>query len=67
MVSDIYNAITKIPNGRFFRIIYKTEMPLKCEYKKTGIEVYKITSRIARTGINYANIKKQPIAMNHKE
>ena len=56
-MTDLYAAITEIPNGRFFKIIYKTPVPVKAKYKKEGIQVYKITSRVTRTGIAYNNLK----------
>ncbi|MBO5712322.1 MAG: hypothetical protein J6R47_05725 [Acholeplasmatales bacterium] len=55
---DIYDAVTSLPNGRFFKICYRTEMPLKAEYKNQGYKVYKYTYRITRTGVSYNNLKK---------
>lgn len=55
---DIYDAIASIPNGRFFKICYRTEMPLKVEYKKQGYIVYKYTYRVTRTGVRYNSIKE---------
>ena len=54
---DIYDAIASIPNGRFFKICYRTEMPLKAEYKKQGYTVYKYTTRVTRTGVGYNTLK----------
>ena len=55
---DIYDAIASLPNGRFFKICYRTEMPLKAEYKKQGYVVYKYTYRVTRTGVRYNNLKE---------
>ena len=55
---DIYEAISSIPNGRFFKICYRTEMPLKAEYKNLGYTVYKYTYRVTRTGVKYNNLKE---------
>ena len=55
---DIYEAITSIPNGRFFKICYRTEMPLKAEYKHQGYTVYKYTTRVTRTGVRYNSLKE---------
>lgn len=55
---DIYDAITNIPNGRFFKICYRTEMPLKAEYKNQGYKVYKYTARVTRTGVRYNSLKE---------
>ena len=62
---DIYEAISSIPNGRFFKICYRTEMPLKAEYKNVGYTVYKYTFRVTRTGVNYNNLKE--VKECHKE
>ena len=62
---DIYDAITSIPNGRFFRICYRTEMPLKAEYKNSGYTVYKYTTRVTRTGVSYNNLKS--VKANNKQ
>lgn len=55
---DIYEAISSIPNGRFFKICYRTEMPLKAEYKNLGYKVYKYTFRVTRTGVRYNSLKE---------
>lgn len=44
-------------NGTFFKINYRTEVPVKAEFKKTGINLVKFTEKIVRTGINYNNIQ----------
>ena len=55
---DIYEAITNIPNGRFFKLCYRTELPLKAEYKNSGYTVYKYTTRVTRTGVSYNNLRE---------
>ena len=55
---DIYEAISSIPNGRFFKICYRTEMPLKAEYKNQGYILYKYTYRVTRTGVRYNSLKE---------
>lgn len=55
---DIYEAISSIPNGRFFKICYRTEMPLKAKYKNQGYKVYKYTYRVTRTGVRYNSLKE---------
>ena len=62
---DIYDAIASLPNGRFFKICYRTEMPLKAEYKNQGYKVYKYTYRVTRTGVRYNNLKE--VKDYHKE
>jgi hypothetical protein len=58
-------AIAAIPNGRFFKIGYITELPLKGEFKKADYKIYKYTSRITRTGVAYNNLKD--VKENNKE
>jgi hypothetical protein len=55
---DLYEAISSLPNGRFFKICYRTEMPLKAKYKNLGYTVYKYTYRVTRTGVSYNNLKE---------
>ena len=55
---DIYDAITSLPSGRFFKICYRTEMPLKAKYKNQGYKVYKYTYRVTRTGVSYNSLKE---------
>ena len=50
-------AIKEVRPGTFKRISYKTELPLKAEFKKQGYRIYKIVETTARFGINYNNIK----------
>ena len=58
-------AIAAIPNGRFFKIGYITELPLKAEFKKIDYKIYKYTSRITRTGVAYNNLKN--VKENNRE
>lgn len=61
-MNDIYSVISSIPNGRFFKICYRTEMPLTAEFKKLGWKIFKYTTRVTRTGVNYSTIKRTDIA-----
>ena len=54
---NLAEAIAAIPNGRFFKIGYITELPLKAEFKKADYKIYKYTSRITRTGVAYNKLK----------
>ena len=58
-------AIAAIPNGRFFKIGYITELPLKAEFKRADYKIYKYTSRITRTGVAYNKLKD--VKENNKE
>ena len=61
---NIYEAIAEIPNGKFFKITYRTSVPLKAKDKQDGFEIIKYTTRITRTGIRYKNIRAARIS-NH--
>ena len=50
-------AIDSIPNGRFFKICYCTELPLKAKFKNKGWKIFKYTFRVTRTGIDYRALK----------
>lgn len=53
---EIIKALESIPAGRFFRMSYTSELPVKAEHKKLGIKVHKITEATVRTGVAYNNI-----------
>lgn len=54
---EIIKAISDIPAGRFFRMSYTSELPVKAEHKNAGVKVHKITEATVRTGVAYNNIK----------
>ena len=55
---QIIKAAEEIKGGRIIRITYKTEVPLKAEFKKQGYIITKITETSVRFGVNYHNISK---------
>lgn len=57
-IEMISKAVKNIKPGVFTRITYKSEMPLKAEYKKLGYKIVKISSMTTRFGIHYGNIKE---------
>ena len=54
--NQIIDTTKSIINGRMSRISYRSEMPIKAEFKKRGISITKITDTTARFGIKYENI-----------
>ena len=56
-MKTIREIIESIPNGRFFRITYRSELPIKSEYKKNGVSIVKYVTTTSRTGVKYTNIK----------
>ena len=54
---DIIKALSEIKNGTFVRVGYRTELPVRAEFKKQGISIIKVTETTLRTGVNYSNIK----------
>ena len=53
----IINALKSIKPGCLFRITYKSELPVKAEFKKNGYRLVKITEATVRTGVDYSNIQ----------
>lgn len=56
-MSEIREAINKLGNGKFFRVGYKTTLPLKAEFKNRGYQIIKFTEVTTRTGVSYRNIQ----------
>lgn len=53
----IIDSIKAIKPGCLFRITYKSEIPVKAEFKNNGIRLIKITETTVRTGVAYRNLK----------
>ena len=53
---DIITVIKSLKPGSFVRIGYKTEPPMKAEYRNQGYKVIKTTTMTTRFGIDYHNI-----------
>ena len=52
----IISSISAVKNGSFCRIKYKSELPLKAEFKKKGYRLVKITEATIRFGVDYEHI-----------
>lgn len=52
----ILNEAKEVRNGCITRICYKTELPVKAEFKHQGYKVYKVVETSARLGVNYHKI-----------
>lgn len=52
----IINEAAKVKPGTITRIMYKTECPVKAEYKKQGYRMVKVVETSARLGVNYHKI-----------
>lgn len=52
----IIKAVEKVKPGTFVRVCYKTELPVKAEWKKKGFKMIKIVETSVRFGVNYGNI-----------
>ena len=53
---QIIEATNRVRNGTLARVSYKTEVPLKAEFKKQGYKLIKITETTARFGVSYGKI-----------
>ena len=56
-INKMMKVINSVKPGSFVRIEYKTELPVKSEYKKFGYRVYKVSQMTTRLGIKYSNMK----------
>jgi hypothetical protein len=54
--SQIIDAAKGVRNGTIARVTYKTQLPVKSEFKKEGYNVFKIVQTSGRLGVNYHNI-----------
>lgn len=52
----IIQALENIHPGSFFRVGYKTEVPLKSSFSKKGYKITRISESTVRTGVSYKNI-----------
>lgn len=53
---QIINAVKAVRGGTIARITYKTEVPVKAEYKKQGYKIIKIVEISSRIGVNYGKL-----------
>lgn len=54
--SVVLNRLKEIPNGRFFKMTWKSEIPVYNKYADV-YEVTKVTTSTVRKGIQYTNTK----------
>jgi hypothetical protein len=54
--SVVINRLKEIPNGRYFKMTWKTEVPVLSKFNNM-YEVIKITTSTVRKGIQYTNTK----------
>lgn len=65
-MKTIREKIAEMPAGRFFRVNYATELPLKAKYKNQGMVIRKYTTITTRTGVKYSNIEGVIPSENNK-
>lgn len=53
---EILSAARGVRGGTIARIAYKTEVPLKAEFKKQGYKIIKVVETSVRFGVNYSHI-----------
>ena len=59
---EIMSTVKNIPGGRMVRIGYRTEIPLRAEFKKSGMIAYKLSETTVRVGVNYEHIRSVQVA-----
>lgn len=55
--NSLFEVMASIKPGTMARISYKTDLPLKAEFRRQGYRLVKITETTARFGVKYSNIK----------
>ena len=53
---EIITAVSEVRGGTITRVTYKTDVPVKAEYKKQGYKIVKIVETTARIGVNYGHL-----------
>lgn len=61
---EIIEAVKAVRGGTITRVTYKTEVPIKAEYKRQGYKLVKIVETTARIGVNYGHL---PTVMSRNE
>lgn len=56
-LESIKAKLESLKNGTCANITYKSELPLKAEFKKKGFVIEKVTTKVVRFGVDYDNIK----------
>lgn len=52
----ILSEVASVKSGTFTRVGYRTELPVKAQYKKEGVQFFKYTEASLRFGVNYGRI-----------
>lgn len=53
---EIMSAISSVKGGTIARIAYKTDVPLKAEFKKQGYKLTRVVETSVRCGVDYHKI-----------
>ena len=53
---EIISAVKSVRGGTITRVTYRTDVPIKAEFKKKGYKIIKIVETSARIGVNYGHI-----------
>ena len=53
---QIISTTKAIRGGTIVRLTYRTDVPIKAEFKKQGYRIYKIVESSVRFGVNYGRI-----------
>ncbi len=64
MREEIISAVRAVRGGAITRVTYKTDVPVKAEFKNQGYKITKIVETTARIGVNYGHL---PSVINRKE
>jgi hypothetical protein len=53
---EIINAVKAVRGGAITRVTYRTDVPIKAEFKRQGYKLTKIVETSARIGVNYGHL-----------
>lgn len=53
---QIIETVKNIHGGAITRVTYRTEVPIKAEFKKQGYKIHKFVETSSRVGVNYGHL-----------
>lgn len=63
----VLDKLARIKGGAFFRMKYKTDLPLKAAYRNLGYSAVKYSEVTVRTGVKYDHIARVEVKGNDRE
>ena len=54
--NEVKAVVENLKNGAMTRLCYRSDVPVKAEYKKQGVRIIKVTETTVRFGVEYSHI-----------